>query len=208
MTRVLAVADEVSESLEDGLLLELRPDLILGCGDLPFEYLEYLVSRSNVPVLYVPGNHDPALKPSDPLWSGATARGVGVGAQGCISVDGRIESVAGMRIAGLGGSIRYREGPNQYTQAQMTRRALALELRVRLSRRRVDVLITHSPPLGHHDSDDPAHIGFTGINRLVKRLQPRFLLHGHVLQYGPKAAEERIGTTLIVNAIPYRLLEM
>jgi Icc-related predicted phosphoesterase len=208
MTRVLAVADEVSESLEDGLLLELRPDVILGCGDLPFEYLEYLVSRSNVPVLYVPGNHDPALKPPDPLWSGATARGEGVGAQGCISVDGRIETVAGLRIAGLGGSIRYREGPNQYTQAQMTRRALALELRARLSRRRVDVLITHSPPFGHHDSDDPAHIGFTAINRLLERLQPRVLFHGHVLQYGPMAAEERMGKTLIVNAIPYRMLEV
>jgi len=208
MTRVLAVADEVSESLENGLLPELRPDVILGCGDLPFEYLEYLVSRSNVPVLYVPGNHDPALKPPDPLWSGTTARGAGVGAQGCINVDGRIETVAGLRIAGLGGSIRYREGPNQYTQAQMTRRALALELRVRLSRHRVDVLITHSPPFGHHDSDDPAHIGFTSLNPLVERLRPRILFHGHVLQYGPTAAEERVGTTLIVNAIPYRLLEM
>ena len=63
MTRILAVADEVDESLYGDKLDKLRPDLMVSCGDLPFDYLEYLVSRANVPLLYVPGNHDPSVRP-------------------------------------------------------------------------------------------------------------------------------------------------
>ena len=63
MTRILAVADEVDHSLYGPRLKELRPDLILGCGDLPFEYLEYLRAAAEVPLLYVHGNHDPSLRP-------------------------------------------------------------------------------------------------------------------------------------------------
>jgi len=32
-------------------------DLVLGCGDLPYYYMEYLISTLNVPLLYVRGNH-------------------------------------------------------------------------------------------------------------------------------------------------------
>src|SRR6266508_365807 len=61
MPRILAVADEVDESLGGEALAQLRPDLMLSAGDLPFDYLEYLVTVLNVPLLYVPGNHDPSL---------------------------------------------------------------------------------------------------------------------------------------------------
>src|SRR6266446_5141402 len=67
-TRILAVADEVDESLYGDRLPRLNPDLVLGCGDLPFDYLEYLVSRLDVPLLYVPGNHDASLQMPDMTW--------------------------------------------------------------------------------------------------------------------------------------------
>ncbi|HYU92441.1 MAG TPA: metallophosphoesterase, partial [Actinomycetota bacterium] len=120
MPRILAVADEVDESLGGEALAQLRPDLMLSAGDLPFDYLEYLVTVLNVPLLYVPGNHDPSLhsRREELAWPPSIelkdARDP-VGPLGCTNVDGRIEDVAGLRVAGLGGSIRYREGPNQYT---------------------------------------------------------------------------------------------
>jgi Icc-related predicted phosphoesterase len=46
------------------------------------------------------------------------------------------------------------------------------------------------------------------IERLVRRLSPRYLIHGHVNQYGPPRAAQRIGRTVIVNAIPSRLVEI
>ena len=167
--RILAVADEVAESLYGDTLKELRPDLILAAGDLPFDYLENLVSRTDVPLLYVPGNHDPALKLGDSTFEGLSPKYDGSGPPGCINVDGRIEQAAGLWIAGLGGSIRYNEGPNRYTQREMRWRARKLAWRARLSRRRIDILLTHAPadetadwfqPLSHQPSPITRY-GFT-----------------------------------------------
>ena len=53
MTRILAISDEVDDALYGDKLYALRPDLIVACGDLPFEYLENLVSRTDVPLLFM-----------------------------------------------------------------------------------------------------------------------------------------------------------
>ena len=206
--RILAVADEVAESLYGDTLKELRPDLILAAGDLPFEYLENLVSRTDVPLLFVPGNHDPQLKLGDSTYEGLSAKFDGTGPSGCINADGRTEEAAGMWIAGLGGSIRYNEGPNQYTQREMRWRARKLEWRARLRRRQIDILLTHAPAAGLGDAGDPAHAGFDSFNRLLLELRPRLHIHGHVRTFGPKKDDLRLGETVIVNAIPYRILEL
>ena len=206
--RILAIADEVAESLYGDTLKELRPDIIVSAGDLPFSYLENLVSRTDVPLLYVPGNHDPELKLGDATFEGLSASFDGTGPPGCINVDGRIEHAAGLAIAGLGGSIRYNDGPNQYTQRQMSWRARKLEWRSRLRRRRVDIMLTHSPAAGLGDAEDLAHRGFEAFQPLILRLRPRMLIHGHVRNYGPKSEDLHLGGTLIVNPIPYRLIEL
>ena len=143
MTRILALADEVDDSLGAEALERLGPDLVLGCGDLPADYLEYVVTVTGSPLLYVPGNHDPDHRSrrmeawAVPLAAGASDRpaSLGLGAPeregqgppgGCTNVDGRVVEASGLVIAGLGGSHRYREGPNQYTQREMRRRARRL----------------------------------------------------------------------------------
>lgn len=209
--RVLAVADEVDESLTAGRLRELGAQIVLAAGDLPFDYLEYLVSTLDVPLVYVPGNHDPELRPAlglGPLTLAPPPPGPG----GCLNADGRTVDAAGLRIAGLGGSLGQAARPNQYSQARMRRRALALEARARLRRaldgRGVDILLTHSPPLHAGDADDPAHRGFTAFQRLVRALEPRFLVHGHVHPYGRRPPPIRLGRSEVVNAVPHRLLEL
>src|SRR5256712_5093006 len=114
LTRILAIADEVDEGLYGDKLLNFKPDIVLSCGDLPPDYLEYIVSRLNVPLLYVPGNHDPDFRPVAETWSPLRAEPLGKGPQGRVNVDGRVEEAAALRIAALGGSMRYRPGPNQY----------------------------------------------------------------------------------------------
>jgi Icc-related predicted phosphoesterase len=211
VTRILAVADEVDEALYADKLDRLRPELVLSCGDLPFDYLEYIVSRANVPLIYVPGNHDPGLAPADTTWTAAALEPL-PGPQGCDNADGRVLEVLGLRIGGLGGSIRYRPGPNQYTEAQMRRRALALEVRVRLKRvprgRKLDILLTHAPPFGGGPPADPAHVGFAAFNRVYKVLAPAVHFHGHVHLYGRSRPERWVGDTRIINAVPSRLIEI
>ncbi|HXF56534.1 MAG TPA: metallophosphoesterase [Actinomycetota bacterium] len=226
MRTILAVADEVDETLTAERVRDLHPDLVVSCGDLPFDYLEYLVTVAAVPLLYVPGNHDPDLSRREPaplavfpgpqplvLRPPARSRWLeeDPGPRGCTNVDGRVVEVARVLVGGLGGCVRYREGPHQYTQREMRRRALALELRARLRypRRRLDLLLTHAPPLGTGDlEDDPAHLGFAAFHRLVRRLRPRYLLYGHVHRYGRELEDRRLGETVVANVVPHRVLEL
>jgi hypothetical protein len=213
---VLAVSDEEDAGLTRARLAELRPDLVVSCGDLSLDYLDYLVSATDAPLAMVPGNHDPELRPHRalaPLPMPMVAKPA-FGEEGlpgwCTSVDGRVAWMGRLAVAGLGGSRRYRPGPHQYTEAQMRRRALALEARVRLrpSRPRPDLLITHAPPAGCGDADDPAHHGFACFHRLVLALAPRYLIHGHVHPYGLTPSDRRLGSTTVVNAVGHRVLEL
>ncbi|HEX6332234.1 MAG TPA: metallophosphoesterase [Actinomycetota bacterium] len=214
MPRILAVADEPTPGLPD--LLDARPDVILSCGDLPWDDLERMVDLVNAPLLFVPGNHDPALTAkAAPLWPTSIAiRDLEdpPGPRGCTNVDGRIEDAGGLRIAGLGGSIRYRPGPHQYTQAQMARRARKLARAARRKRRRdgraVDVVISHSPPKGLGDEDDAAHEGFEALHTLVARLRPALLLHGHIHPYGFPKPDRHLGDTQVINVVPFMVIDL
>jgi uncharacterized protein len=212
MTRILAVADEVDEALYGEKLLRLRPDIVLSAGDLPFEYLEYIVSRLDVPLLYVPGNHDRDLSPGDTTWAPLRTEGPPRGPRGAINADGRVVDAAGLRVAGLGGSHRYRPGPNQYSQVDMRFRALAIEARGRvkdaLDGRTTDILLTHSAPAGIGDGSDAAHRGFDSFARLAKTLGVRLVVHGHVHPYSARQADRQLGEAQVVNAIPSRLIEL
>jgi len=208
----------VDEAFYGDRLTGIKPDIVLGCGDLPFDYLEYLVTRLDVPLLYVPGNHDPSLKPPDMTWMPLRTETPALGGapmpgpQGCTNVDGRVIDVHGLRVAGLGGSLRYKEGPNQYSQGQMGRRAIRLELSIRLRRvqrgRRLDILVTHAPPFGAAEANDSAHVGFLAFLRLIRNFRPALAVHGHIHPYGRVLPERKVGSTRVVNVVPSRVIEI
>ena len=216
MVRVLAVSDEVDEGLCANVGLARDAELILACGDLPFDYLGYLLNALDVPLVFVPGNHDPDLTGYRVSRSGLTLR-AGLPARapwpdGSICADGSIADVAGLRVAGLGGCRNYNGGPNQYSDRQQSRRARALSRTARWRRmrdgRRVDVLLTHAPPLGVGDGDDPVHQGFAALNRLVALLQPALLLHGHVARYDAANPDRRLGATTVCNVVGRHLIDI
>ncbi len=61
MVRVLAVADEEVPAAQSRVQ-DLRVDLVVAAGDLPWDYLESIVASLGVPAAYVPGNHDPDIR--------------------------------------------------------------------------------------------------------------------------------------------------
>lgn len=217
MVRVLAVSDEVVERLwRPTVRRHPRPELVLAAGDLPFDYLEYLLDRLSVPLVYVPGNHDPDVSGRRVSRAGLVLR-AGLpssdpGPAGADNADGGVLDAAGLRIAGLGGSLRYRKGPNQWSQEQMARRGRRLVRRAHRLRRRdgrgVDVLLTHAPPLGCGDGDDPPHHGFAALHDVVAALSPRLLLHGHIHPYGQHLPDRTIGTTRVVNVVGAKTFEV
>ena len=195
--KILALSDEESRSFYDfytpGKLDEF--DLILSCGDLKKEYLEFLVTMSNKPLLYVPGNHDDAFAQSPP--------------EGCVRLDGRVVTVGGVRFFGLGGAHRYREGPYLYTQQEMARRARRARLQITRAGG-FDVLVTHAPARGLNDFDTVAHQGFDCFNDLLDRYQPKLFVHGHIHKtYGMNLPRETLrGTTRVINAYEHAVIDL
>jgi uncharacterized protein len=193
--RLLAVSDEVEPQLLDERTVEAqgRVDLVIGCGDLPADYLDALSTIYAAPLVFVRGNHDPPGRQGDYLQAA--------------EIDGRVVRERGLLIAGLEGSIRYSDGAHQYTERQMMAKVRALRLRLRL--RHPDILITHGPPAGVNEGTDAPHRGLLAVRRAVEWMRPRLLLHGHVHPYGREIVREgRIGETRVINVVGHRLIEL
>ncbi len=199
------VGDEVSPVLERATGPEAvgKLDLILSCGDLPYDYLEYLVDAFGAPLLYVHGNHDHPIEGE---------RGVIASPQGGREIEGKLVREAGLWVAGLGGSPRYTaRGGYQYTEAEMRRRALALDLRLRVARLRghgLDILLTHAPPQGIHDGPDPAHQGFAAFLAILERHRPRYHVHGHSYPRPGHPSRTRYGQTEVIHVRGHTVLEV
>lgn len=193
--KILAVSDTESKRFFE----HYRPgaldgfDLILSCGDLHPEYLEFLVTMAHCPVLYVHGNHDDRY---------------GREPEGCVCVDDRLFVCKGLRIVGLGGSYRYRDGKYMYTERQMKYRLFCLGYALRRSGG-FDILLTHAPLHGLNDLEDLPHRGFNCFRLLLDRWHPRYFIHGHVHRdYGVNIPQRcRYGETTVVNAWEYCVID-
>ncbi len=165
--KILIIADEESKPLWDYYTPEKVEgvDLIISCGDLNAQYLEFLVTMTSIPVLYVPGNHDTAYVKAPP--------------GGCENIDGRIYVHNGIRILGLGGSMRYKDGPYLYTENEMKMRIFKTYPGI-IRHRGIDILVTHAPAKGYGDMGDLPHRGYECFNSLLNICHPAYMLHGHV----------------------------
>ena len=193
--KILTVSDERSDRFyryyQPGKLDEF--DLILSCGDLHPEYLEFLVTMAHCPLIYVHGNHDEVYS-REP--------------EGCLCADDKLIEYNGVRILGLGGSYRYRDGKFMYTERQMQRRVNKLILPI-MRHGGFDILLTHAPARGLNDFDTLTHRGFSVFNRLLDRYTPQYFIHGHIHRnYGADIPQKTAhGKTTVVNAFEYCVLD-
>ena len=209
--KLLAITDQVVESLYSPNVKQRfgDVDLIISCGDLPYSYLDYIVTTLGKPLYFVHGNHD-----QDYEYTETGKRYLAP--LGGVSLDVRaITGPGGVLLAGLEGSIRYDPASgHQYSQEQMDRRATQLALSLMTNRlrygRSLDIFVTHSPPFGVGDGPDPAHVGFRAFNTLIERFKPRLMLHGHRhIYHGTYGAPPsvQVGATRVINVFPYQLIE-
>lgn len=187
-TESLYLWDFFEKSKLDGI------DVILSCGDLHPHYLSFLATFFTGPVLYVHGNHDDCYEETPP--------------EGCICIDGKVFEYEGVRFVGLGGSMRYKKGTNQYTQKQMNWRIAKLLPRI-YWKKGFDILVTHSPAWKIGDGEDLPHTGFKGFRYLLEKFTPRYFIHGHVhMNYQRNALRIRsYQKTTIVNAYERYIIE-
>lgn len=207
--KVLAVSDRVLDQLYCINVRDKYPDieLIIGCGDLPYYYLDFLLSALDVPLVYVLGNHD-----GGPQYTSDNRKLTGV--TGGIYLHGQVVNINGLIMAGLSGSMRYRpRAPYMYTESEMRGQIARLVPNLLWNRQRhgryLDVLVTHSPPFGIHDREDLPHTGFKVFLQFMRVFKPRYLLHGHIHLYRRDATRRTIeGKTEVINVYPYQLLDI
>lgn len=194
--KILAVSDVAAQYYYDfytpGKLDSF--DLILACGDLHRGYLDFLVSMAHCPLVYVRGNHDDALINDPP--------------NGCICAEDTIVVCGGLRILGLGGSNRYRDGENMFTEKQMKWRIRKLWFQLR-RHRGFDILLTHAPARHINDFDEISHRGFECFVELLDKYHPKYFVHGHIHKsYGVRIPQRtQRGETTIINAYDHCVFE-
>ena len=195
--KILILSDVESKYLWDYFEKEKLEgiDLILSCGDLKPQYLSFLASFTKAPVLYVRGNHDDCYEINPP--------------DGCICIEDSIYNFNGLRIMGLGGSIKYNNGKNQYTQNQMKKRVKRMRFKL-MRNHGFDILLTHAPAAGFHEGDDRAHKGFDIFSELIDRYHPKFFIHGHVHKDYSRnfVRQDQIGDTTVINGYERFTLEI
>jgi len=209
---ILCVADEVDLLVYSPQIAERfgHVGLVLSAGDLPDEYLEYISSMLNRPLVSIAGNHDRPERAPLGIFQKYSEENLR-------PTFGRIrfsiKKESGLSILGLPGCIRYNQGPNQFTDLWMTIRLLRMLPKLLIRRllfgRAVDIILAHSPPRGIHDGGDPAHVGFSAYRWLIRIARPYYFVHGHVHLYDLQALREAdyFGTT-IVNVYGHRIISI
>jgi len=183
--KILCVADIIDPMVYSPNVKKRFPDieLVISCGDLNVNYNEFIISALNQPLYFVNGNHKGVpLKESS---YGAFHNNYGSKYYGEF-IDGKVvyDKSRDIIIAGLGGSMLYNGGPNQYSDRQMRHRMNKMIPSLLYNKRKygryLDILVTHASPKGIHDDIDMCHTGFDCFNDFIKKYKPKFLVHGHM----------------------------
>jgi uncharacterized protein len=202
--KILAVSDEERAILYNPAITSRfgDVDLIISCGDLPYYYLEYIISALNKPLYYVRGNHAAKVEYSE---SGDRSN-----PWGGIDLHQRCKrDESGLLLAGIEGCLQYNFGPQQYSDLEMWSMVWSLVPGFLWNKLRygrfIDIFVTHAAPWKIHDLDDRAHRGVKAFRWVIDVFKPAYLLHGHIHIYGRGAITETVvNQTKVMNAFGYR----
>jgi Icc-related predicted phosphoesterase len=218
--RILCISDDKDRLIYSEHVKEhfKNIDLVIGAGDLSVSYYEFIISSLNRPLFFVFGNHNldafnRFMDPSNDTKTVHATKKLNVAYSGeCI--DGKVyrDKKTGLIIAGLGGSYRYNKGLSQYTEFQMKMRILKLVPKLLFNKirygRYLDILITHSPPLGFNDDKDNCHRGFSSFLTFMDLFKPKYLLHGHIHLIDSNARRKVVyRRTKVINVYKSYILE-
>jgi hypothetical protein len=214
--KILCIADQIDPLVYTTTIRDRfgDVDMILCAGDLPMDYLDFIISSLNKPLLFVFGNHNLDVLPY--YIGGYSGAGYiddrGFQGSGAIHVGSRVVRQEGLIVAGLGGSMRYNRGKNQFTEFQMMKEIIKLIPALVFNRifrgRFVDILLTHASPKGIHDKEDRCHWGFNAFLWFMRTFKPKYLIHGHIHLYS--LSDVRVspyGDTQVINAYSHYIID-
>ncbi len=207
MTKILAVSDAESQYIYHAIGGDKFRDIdfAISCGDLPYHYLEYIISMSNKDLYYVRGNHAHQAEISD--------RHQTTEPQGARNLHLKtMRTPGGITLAGIEGCIVYNYGPYQYSQNQMWQMVFRLVPRLFINyiqyNRYLDIFVTHAPPWKINDQEDLPHQGIKAFRWLLDVFHPRYHLHGHTHDYLNRSGiKTRYSDTDVINVSGYQIIE-
>lgn len=210
--KILCISDQIDPLVYSNLAKERFADVnaVLCAGDLPSDYIDFVVSTLNKPAFFIFGNHNltefgyyhkkklhtgahPTFEKEIPYYDmggsfGATYVGFkNLRDKHVMILDPKTHKTRPLLISGVSGSKRYNKGLNQYTDFQMQIHLLRLIPGLLYNKirygRYLDIFLTHASPRHIHDKEDPCHQGFECFNWFIKKFTPSYLIHGHIHLY-------------------------
>ncbi|MDR1419598.1 MAG: metallophosphoesterase [Treponema sp.] len=213
--KILCISDQIDPLVYSATIRQRfgDVDLVLSAGDLPMDYLEFVVTSLNKPLFFVFGNHNLGElryytgKEMTSGWEDTLDH-----SSGAVHVGSRIRVENGLIVAGLGGSMEYNHGENQYTEFKMKMEILKLLPGLVFNRifrgRYLDILLTHASPRGIHDREDKCHWGFKCFLDFMRLFKPKYLVHGHIHLYSLSDLRiSRYGDTQVINAYSHHVID-
>jgi Icc-related predicted phosphoesterase len=216
--KILCISDQIDPQVYTPAIKERFSDidLILCAGDLPMDYLDFIISSLNKPLYFVFGNHNnEEMKYFRKAWNTQLIEYTREEYTGCgaVHIGSKVKNEGKLIVAGLGGCMLYNNGINQYTDFQMYLEIIKIIPGLLFNRiahgRFLDVLLTHAPPKGIHDKNDKCHSGFKAFLWFMKTFKPKFLVHGHIHLYD--LCDSRLTkweNTVIVNAFSHYVINL
>lgn len=230
--KILCVSDYVDPLIYNQNVKEIFPDIdaIICAGDLPMDYIDFIVSVFNKPTYFIFGNHNLKdfgfyHKNDSPQGqqqymerkhhgSGAKYMGFKTSVENIFTIK---DSVTGkerpLLMAGVSGSLKYNNGLCQYSDFEMKLKLIKMIPKLLKNKKKygtyLDIFLTHATPRHIHDHEDPCHKGFECFNWFIEKFKPTYMIHGHIHLYDMR--EERIGVynnTTVINAYAHHILEI
>jgi len=173
----------------------INADIVLVCGDITHfgsvkeaeEILAPLVAL-NLPVLYVPGNCDPAQLAETQI-------------NGAINVHGRCHTINDASFIGIGGA----PASPFYSWFELSETEIrnTLDQAAGLCSTRWVVVVSHAPPKDTvvDLAFSEVHVGSVGLRAFIEERKPSVVFCGHIHE---ARGVDRIGNTIIVNPGPVR----
>jgi Icc-related predicted phosphoesterase len=210
--KILCVSDQIDPAVYSPAIKSRfhDVDMVLCAGDLPLDYLDFIVSNLNCPLLFVFGNHN--LEGYEQYTENRPFRTWEPGYSGLTCAETRVRRERGLIVAGLGGSLWYNGGKNQYSEFGMILEIIKLIPALVINRifrgRALDILLTHAAPRGIHDRDDPCHRGFKSFLWFMRTFRPKYLVHGHIHLYDLSSVRStKYGETVVINAYSHYIIK-
>lgn len=230
--KILCISDYVDPLIYNQEVKNIFPnvDLILCAGDLPMDYIDFVVTVFNKPTYFIFGNHN--LKEYHLYHKSARQTpgnfynysdtshyhgGIYAGFKSfrdysIAFTDPKTGKKTPLLIAGASGTYKYNKGQNQYTDFQMKLKLLSLLPSLLINKlkygRYLDIFLTHATPRHIHDHEDLCHRGYECYNWFIEKFKPTFMVHGHIHLYDLR--EERVtkhNETTVVNAYAHWILD-